>query len=377
MKIAYIASSEFGCPAPPDQIQAALWICSQVIEGMTKRGHETLYLGVDGSTVKATEIRSMGKAFFDIYAYEEWIKLSVAEKDQTLNNYQMKLQMYALEILKNISVDLVHFHTSPPFFMLPFSKNISVPKIQTFHDPLLSSYEPIFNEYKDISSNHFVSISNAQRNGAPYLSYDATVYNGIPLEKYPFAETPAEGFIFLGRIKKIKGIKDAVVAATQAHVPLIIAGRAANTEKPFMETEVNPMIDGARIRQIGVIGHDEKVQLLGKAKGLLFPIQWEEPFGLVMIEAMACGTPVIAYNRGSVSEIVKDGVTGFIIDPDDTERPGKGSWLIKKQGMEGLVEAIKRIGEIDRAACRQHVEEKFTTEKMCDNYEKLYSKIIS
>jgi len=375
MRIAYIASSEFGCPAPSNQIQAALWVASEIIEEMTRRGHHTMYVGAGDSTVGASEIRSMGSAFFDVYDYNEWIQLTVAEKDQTLNNYQIKLQLFLQEVLKDTPVDIVHFHTSPPIFMLPFSKNISVPKIQTFHDPLLASYEQIFYAYKDISSNHFVSISNSQRNGAPYLSYDATVYNGIPIDAYPFHLSASGGFVFLGRIKKIKGVKDAVVAATRAGVALTVAGRAAHTEEEFMKTEVLPYIDGTKIRQIGVVGHDEKVQLFGSAKGLLFPIGWEEPFGLVMVEAMACGTPVIAYNRGSVPEVIKDGVTGFIVDQDDTVRPGKGSWIIKKQGVEGLVEAMSRIGELDRVAARKHVEANFTVKKMCDKYEKLYTSI--
>ena len=113
------------------------------------------------------------------------------------------------------------------------------------------------------------------------------------------------------------------------------------------------------------------------ACAFLFPIHWEEPFGLVMIEAMACGTPVIAYNRGSVSEIVRDGVTGFIIEEEDRGNQGnRGNWVIKKTGIEGLVEAIKRIGEIDRASCRRHVEENFTMEKMVEGYEKVYKKIL-
>jgi hypothetical protein len=145
MKIAYVCSSEFGCPAPASQIQAALWICQQIIEGIQKRGHETTYIGVDGSTVGAGKIISMGKAFFDIYEYNEWIKLSIAEKDQTMSNYQAKLQMFLIEQLKSLQVDVVHYHTSPPIFMLPFSGQISAPKIQTIHDPLYNSYLPIYN----------------------------------------------------------------------------------------------------------------------------------------------------------------------------------------------------------------------------------------
>lgn len=377
MKIAYIASSEFGCPPPENQIQAALWVCSQIIGGMTKRGHQTVYVGVDGSTVKASEVRSMGKAFFDIYQYEEWVKLSILEKDQTLLNYQTKLQLFLLDILRETSVDLVHFNSSPPIFMLPFSAKISVPKIQTIHDPISPSYQVLFDQYSDINTNYFVSISNAQRIGAPKLQYADTVYNGISVDNYSFFDAPEKRLLFLGRIKKVKGVYDAIIAAKQAGFPLTIAGREAFTEQEYMEKEVNPLIDGKMISKVGVVGHEEKVQLLKSSSALLFPIQWQEPFGLVMVEAMASGTPVIAYNRGSVPEILRDGLTGFIIDPDNENRPGKGGWIIKKQGVEGLVEAVKRIGEIDRKACRKHVEDNFTIEQMVNNYERVYKEILS
>ena len=149
-----------------------------------------------------------------------------------------------------------------------------------------------------------------------------------------------------------------------------------NTE--FVKNKVLPYVDGDKIVHAGFfVTSMEKNNFLNKAKALMLPILWDEPFGLVMIEAMACGTPVIAYNRGSVSEIVRDGVTGFIIDPDNEDRPGKGTWVIKKQGIEGLVEAIKRIEEIDRRACRKHVEENFSVSKMVEGYEKIYNQILN
>ena len=386
MKIAYIASSEFGCPQPPHQIQAALWIAAQVIEGMTKRGHQTYYVGAGHSTVSATKIFSMGKAFFDLYVYEDWIKLSSQEKDTTLTNYQMKLHLYLIETLKHLEVDLIHYHTSPPVFMLPFSQYIDKPKVQTIHDPMKPSYKALYDSYRDVSSNHFVSISNAQRRFIPDLPYVATVYNGISVEDYGHGDSPQNQLLFLGRIKKIKGIKDALLSAQSASVPLVVAGRSAQTEREFMETEIEPLMNKGRIKRFGVIGHGDKVSLLQSSKALLFPIHWEEPFGLVMIEAMACGTPVIAYNRGSVPEVVRDGMTGFIIDPDEknptnptntTNPRNEGHWIIKKRGVEGLVEAIKRIGEIDRAACRRHVEENFTVEKMVSGYEVVYKKVLA
>lgn len=378
MKIAYVASSEFPCPPPQNQIQAALWVASEVIEGMTKRGHHTIYIGTDTSTVKATEIVSMGKSFFDWFKYEDWILLPGFQKDQTLDTFQIQLQLFLIDTLRKYQVDLVHFHSSPPTFMLPFSRYISVPKIQTVHDRLYACYQPIFEAYQKIPSNYFVSISNAQQRENLSVSYIATVYNGIPVDTYPFREKPENELIFLGRIKQIKGVKDAVLTAQKVNIPLSIVGREVMNEKEYMDREIVPYIDGVHIKQLGVAGHNEKVLLLGKSKALLFPIQWDEPFGLVMLEAMACGTPVIAYNRGSVAEVVRDGLTGFIVDPDDDiERPGKGSWIIKKRGVEGFVEAVGRIAQIDRNVCRKHVVENFTTDRMVEEYEKVYKKILN
>lgn len=377
MKIAYVVSSEFPCPPPENQIQAALWLASDLISGMTKRGHQTVYVGTDNSTVEASEIVSMGKSFFDRFDYEKWTTLQSFQKDQTLVNFQIQLQLFLIETVKKYKVDLVHFHTSPPIFMLPFSRYISVPKIQTVHDPLFRSYQPLFEAYKDVGSNYFVSVSNAQQRENISLSYIATVYNGIPVDTYQFNEKPENELLFLGRIKRIKGVKDAMTTATKVNIPLTIVGREVGSEQEYMDREISPFVDGVHIKKLGVAGHDEKVMLLGKSRALLFPIQWDEPFGLVMVEAMACGTPVIAYNRGSVSEIVKDGLTGFIIDPDDDiDRPQKGSWIIKKRGIEGFVEAVRRLDQIDRKTCRKHVEENFTTDRMVNEYEKIYEKVL-
>jgi len=182
----------------------------------------------------------------------------------------------------------------------------------------------------------------------------------------------------LGRLVPQKGVEDAIKTCIITNERLSIGSQFPGPYEvsPYYRTSVVPFLDDPKIEKIGMVTTRRRAELLGRAKGLLFPIKWEEPFGLVMIEAMACGTPVIAYNRGSVSEIVKDGVTGFIIDSDNENRPGRGNWVIKKQGIEGLVEAIKRIGEIDRAACKKHVEKHFTVEKMVTSYEEVYQKIL-
>lgn len=387
MKVAYISSAEFGCPAPTNRIQAALWVCQQVIEGMTNLGHETIYIGAGTSTVKATEIVSMGPAFFDLYPYDEWVTYTVAEKDRTLTAYQSKLQLFLIDYLQNHSVDLVHFHTSPPIFSLPYTRYIRQPKVHTFHDPLLPSYGHIFSSVQEVTSNNFVTISNAQRRGLPDVSYATTVYNGISMNNYPYERMSGTNLLFLGRIMRQKGPHTAVRVAQQVSMPLMLAGKFVASSKEFLATSVTPFIDGDSIKHVGVVELNEKIALIQHARCLLFPIEWEEPFGLVMIEAMACGTPVVAYNRGSVPEIVKDGVTGFIVDPSEEEQRAQdqqdlqykrnyGQWIIKKRGIEGLVEAVRRIGEIDRKACRKHVEDNFTVEKMVEGYERVYKKVL-
>ena len=158
---------------------------------------------------------------------------------------------------------------------------------------------------------------------------------------------------------------------------LKLIGDDAYRALPYYQTYVLPHLKHGVLEDETFFGESDRSEFLKNAKALLFPILWEEPFGMVMIEAMSSGTPVIAYNRGSVSEVIRDGVTGFIIDPDNVRRPGKGSWIIKEQGIAGLAEAVKRIGQIDRAVCRKHVEDNFTIEKMIDNYENIYKKIIN
>ena len=182
----------------------------------------------------------------------------------------------------------------------------------------------------------------------------------------------------MSRLLVQKGPDIAIAAIKQ--VPgetLKITADDTHKNTNFVKEKVIPYVDGQKIQKLDFLKYDsDKNDFLSKAKALLFPISWEEPFGLVMIEAMSCGTPVIAYNRGSVSEIVKDGVTGFIIDPDNQNRPNKGSWIIKEQGVEGLVVAMNRLNEINRVACREHVTNHFSVSQMVAGYEKVYQKII-
>jgi glycosyltransferase involved in cell wall biosynthesis len=190
------------------------------------------------------------------------------------------------------------------------------------------------------------------------------VHHGIDTAESPFSTAVDEGYLlYLGRIWKPKGVHTAIRVARASGHKLLIAGNIVDhpddRSLPYWEREIKPQVDGKQIIYVGEVDDARKNELLGGAKALLFPIEWEEPFGLVMLEAMACGTPVIAYRRGAVPEVVTHGVDGFISDD-----------------FEGMVEAVKRVETIDRQACRRTVETRFTVDHMVDRYEALYRSIL-
>jgi len=255
------------------------------------------------------------------------------------------------------SFDLFHNHFD--FFMFPLCLSKTIPILTTLHRPMDPVTIQAYKTYKEIK---FCAISHDQRlsaeeNGIPILD---VVHNGIAPEKYIFKETAGNYFMYLGRINKEKGIVDAINASREAEVKLLVAGNiVGGDEWNYFQHEVQPLLNEENINFVGQLDFNEKVRLLGGAKALLFPIDRREPFGLVMIEAMACGTPVIAYRRGSVPEVIQDGKTGFIVETK-----------------EEMIEAIKKIDTIKRKDCRIHVEQNFTLKQMVDKYEKIYKKLI-
>lgn len=258
--------------------------------------------------------------------------------------------------LKRINPDVIHNNIGWRF--LPFAPLFKSPVITTLHGPLNIPYQQFV--YGQFRKFPFVSISNSQRKPFKVLNFSATVYNGIDIRQFHFNNKPKGGyFAFLARMSPEKGPIQAIQAAKKAGVKLKMAAKVDAVDKEYFEKKVKPLIDGKQIKFIGEIGPKEKDEFLRNAKGLLVPLQWEEPFGLFMIEAMACGTPVIALKRGSVPEIVTNGKTGFIVKTTDQ-----------------MVQAIKKIGLIDRRECRKRVEENFTAERMVSEYEKVYEKIL-
>ena len=247
--------------------------------------------------------------------------------------------------------DLIH--NQADFVPLAFSRLVDTPIVTTIHGFSSPKIVPVFKRYED--RVHYVAISDADRN--PDLKYAATIHHGIRIEEFPFDAEGSDDLLFFGRMHPDKGAADAIRAAVATGNRLVMAGIIQ--DETYYRTEVAPFIDGERIVFNGPVGGTARTRALGRAKGLLHLIGFEEPFGLSVIEAMACGTPVIAYNKGSMPELIEHGVTGFLVDTFDQ-----------------AVEAIGRIGEIDRNACRSAVEQRFTVERMAEKYLALYARIL-
>ncbi len=251
--------------------------------------------------------------------------------------------------------DIIHWHLD--YFHFPMSRRLGVPQLTTLHGRLdIPDLQPVYDEFGDMP---VVSISNDQRAPLPQAQWLATVHHGMPLDELMPRRDVGNYLAFLGRISPEKRADRAIEVARRAGLPLRIAAKVDDADREYFEREIEPLLDADHVEFIGEIGPREKNEFLGRARALLFPIDWSEPFGLVMIEAMACGTPVIAYRSGSVPEVITEGVSGFIVDD-----------------IEGAVEAVRRLDEIDRAACRGAFEERFSVERMAREYLEAYERLV-
>jgi glycosyltransferase involved in cell wall biosynthesis len=251
--------------------------------------------------------------------------------------------------------DVIHFHQGYAHF--PLMECLDVPNLTTMHGRLdLPELKPLFRRFEQVALN---SISDAQRAPLPDARWAATVHHGLPLSLHSANLEPDGYFAFLGRISPEKRVDRAIEIATRLRVPLKIAAKVDRADQPYYEREIAPRLDNPYVEFIGEICEGDKTAFLGGARALLFPVDWPEPFGLVMIEAMACGTPVVAFRCGSIPEVIDDGVTGFIADD-----------------MEGAVAAAARVGEISRRECRAVFERRFSAERMARDYVEVYAALM-
>lgn len=261
--------------------------------------------------------------------------------------------------------DIIHMHLNKPsdFLALPLSENIKHKVVFTLHFPYpynRPGYEDRAVVLQKYTNFNYISISNAARLGGANLKWIATVYNGIETKDFTFQPKPDKYWLWLGGFKQTKGTNLAIQAAKKAGVHLKLAGKIDSLEGKdfdYYNEKVKPFIDGKQIEYVGEVGGKEKDQLFGGAVGFLNPIEWNEPFGLVMVESMAAGTPVISYRNGAALELIKDKETGFLVESVDQ-----------------MAERIKDIDSINREKCRQHVEKNFSAPKMTEDYEKVYLK---
>jgi glycosyltransferase involved in cell wall biosynthesis len=251
--------------------------------------------------------------------------------------------------------DLIHFHID--YLHYPASRYCQVPHVTTLHGRLdLLDLVPLYKQFPELP---LISISNAQRTPLSWLNWQATVYHGLPDDLYQLCPRGGEYLAFVGRISPEKRLDRAIEIARRAGRKLKVAAKVDQADREYFEQTIRPLLDAPEVELIGEIGDREKVDFLGNAAALLFPIDWPEPFGLVLIESMACGTPIVAWRCGSVPEVIDEGITGFICE-----------------SMEEAVHAVSRIGDLSRARCRQQFEARYRASRMADDYLRIYERLV-
>jgi glycosyltransferase involved in cell wall biosynthesis len=312
---------------------------SWLTEELIRLGHEVTLFASGDSLTTARLVPACKKA----------LRLDSECLDQLAHHMVMLDQVFT----EKENFDLIHFHTD--YLHFPFIRHAKIPHVTTLHGRLdLPDLVPLFRHFRNMP---VISISDAQRKPLPWAKWQGTVHHGLPREYFSLGKGAGGYLAFLGRTSPEKGLDQAIEIAKGSGIPLKIAAKIDRVDVAYFESVIKPLLDHPLIEFIGEIGYPEKNAFLGDAAALLFPINWPEPFGLVIIEAMACGTPLIAYPRGSVPELVQEGVTGFIV-PD----------------VESAVGAAKRLGEIDRNKCRRHFEKHFDAVRMAQDYLDIYQR---
>jgi glycosyltransferase involved in cell wall biosynthesis len=266
------------------------------------------------------------------------------------------IHLVALERMLRMAPEFDVIHAHVDYLAYPFARRIQTPVLSTLHGRLdLEALVPLYREYRE---QRVVSVSGAQRRPLPWLRWMGTVHHGLPRDLYTFRPV-SEGYLaFVGRISPEKRVDRAIEIARRAHLPLRIAAKIDPVDVEYFRETIRPLLDHPLVEFLGELDDRQKDELLGGAAALLFPIDWPEPFGLTMIEALACGTPVIAWQHGSVTEVIEHGVSGFVCDD-----------------VGAAVRAVGALDQIERATCRRVFEERFTADRMTRDYLSLYARV--
>jgi glycosyltransferase involved in cell wall biosynthesis len=325
---------------PPKYYGGTERVVSYLTEELVRQGHDvTLFASGDSETNARL--------------------VPVAHRSLRLDRHCVDQVVHHVELLERVvqmqdDFDIIHFHIG--YLHFPITARLHVPHVSTQHGRLdLPDLMALYSMFRDLPNT---SISDDQRRPMPWMNWVSTVYHGVPEDLYTFYPEPGDYFAFLGRISPEKRVDRAIEIAKRLDVPIKIAAKVDNLDVEYFETTIRPLLDHPLVEYIGEIGEGEKGEFLGHAGALLFPIDWPEPFGLVMIEALACGTPVIAYRQGSVPEVITHGHDGFVVT-----------------GIEEAVEAAAS-DVIDRHNCRKTYEERFSVRKMAEGYVEVYERVI-
>lgn len=348
MKIALLAPPYLS--VPPKAYGGTEKIVSLLADGLVERGFDVTLFATGDSQTKAKLVSIFPQ--------------SLGNSGLAKGSALMPLLHFRECFRRAGEFDLIHNHAQYiPMFLADF---VSTPVVHTMHGSFYPGEVPeekrkVLKTFKD---QRFVSISDNQKGGLPELNYVGTVYNGLDTSEYTYVEKPkGDYFLWVGRITEKKGPLAAIEVAENLKTPLVIAAAIDPIDMPYFEKTIKPKIDGKLVNFVGELTHETLNNLYGNAVATLFPIAWHEPFGLVMIESMVCGTPVVGYNIGSVPEVIVDGKTGYVVNME--------------AGVEGLIHAVKKIHQIQRGDCHSRVVELFSKEAMIEGYVEVYKKIAS
>ena len=335
MRIAQVAPLSFS--VPPKLYGGIERVVSYLTEELVTEGHEVTLFASEGSETSAKLVA----------VCPEW---QVDTHEDRLPYYNRMMELVFADVSR---FDVIHFHTEN--IQLPWLQRYPRPNVTTLHAEVGPHMKPLIDEYNP----GLVSISNNQRLPFPEANWQATVYHGLPRDLYTFRERPGDYLAFIGRASPTKRLDRAIAIARQAGMKLRVACKIYPGDDHYQQ-DIEPQLEQARdlVEFVGQVGGREKDEFLGQARALLFPIDWPEPFGLVMIESLACGTPVIAWRNGSVPEVIDDGSTGFIVE-----------------SLEEAVWAVDQISGLSRQTCRQVFEDRFDAARMTREYVEIYRRL--
>jgi glycosyltransferase involved in cell wall biosynthesis len=342
MKIAQLAP--LWIEIPPKQFGGTERVIHLINEGLARLGHEVTLFACGGSSCNGRTIEVIDKPMHELIGGFKW---------DAVQAYEFLAFKQLFDRLDEF--DIVHNHMG--IHPHAFAGLMNIPMVTTYH----SSVEPDFPLLaQGFKGGNFVSISNAQRTLAPYINWVKTIYNPVDPAIFDFVETPKDYLLYVGAIKEEKGVHLAIQAALDLGEKLIIAGKVVyEKDQEYFDTKIKPLVDGSQIQYIGEVNDVQKNPLFGNAKAFLFPTQWNEAFGLVMVESLACGTPVIAYDKGAVSEVITNGENGYIVNNYDDFK-----------------HSITQVNLISREACRKSIESRFSIEVIAQQYIDLYKELI-